>query len=133
QATRFFAADTGRALRRWDQERGVGDMAFSPDGKTLAQVISGRIHFRDVATGKAVPPVQALPAYVMTVGFAADGWTRFTSCADGRTAWWDPLSGKQQTPLQAPPAEFAGRSRMLLGAAFTAAAKKAALVDATGR
>src|SRR5262249_1646691 len=50
--TRFFAADTGRELRRWDDDCSICHLAFSPDGKVLAQVARYRIQLRDAATGR---------------------------------------------------------------------------------
>jgi RNA polymerase sigma factor (sigma-70 family) len=131
-ATLFLAADTGKQLRRWEKDIAVHGMAFSPDGKTLAQVAAHVIRLRDATTGKAALEVPHLPDYVMSVEFDQDGKTLVASCRNGHTSRWDPFSGKQLAPFQAPPQAFAGPAEMLLGAALTRGGKKAALVDAKG-
>jgi WD40 repeat protein len=131
-ATLFLAADTGEQLRRWEKDIAVHGMAFSPDGKTLAQVAAHVIRLRDATTGKAALEVPHLPDYVMSVEFDQEGKTLVASCRNGHTARWDPLSGKQLSPFQAPPPAFVGPAEMLLAAALTQGGKKAALVDANG-
>jgi WD40 repeat protein len=130
--TRFFAADTGRELRNWHEDAWVEHLAFSPDGKTLAQVARERIRLRDVATGKPAFPMPGLPEYAMSVRFRADGKGLVVSCFGGSTGSWGPLSGRRLAALRAPPKGFSGRAEMLLGAALTADGKKAALVDGRG-
>src|SRR5262249_45044175 len=56
--TLFFAAATGRELRRRDEAGYTSRMAFSPNGKVLAQVQDEVIRLRDATTGK---PVMEMP------------------------------------------------------------------------
>jgi len=104
-------------------------MAYSPDGKTLAHVVAGRIRLRDATTGKPVLDVPGLPAYDLSVRFAPDGKTLIASCSSGDTGSWDPVTGRPVSPSRGPPAGFAGHSEMLLETALTADSRRAALVD----
>jgi len=130
--TLFFAAATGRELRRWDENSYTTQLAYSPDGKVLAQAECGVIRLRDAATGKLALQMPTLPGYVMAVAFAPGGKRLIASCFGGDTGFWEPLTGPQLVPLQGPPKGFAGHPDMLLGTALTADGKKAALVDAKG-
>jgi WD40 repeat protein len=130
--TRFFEADTGREVEHWDEERGVNGIAYSPNGKVLAQVTNNIIRPRDAKTGKTIGNWPGLEEYVLAVRFSPDGKTLTTICFGGGSASWEPLTGKQLRPLQGPPPGFAGRTAMLLAAAFTTDATSAALVDHKG-
>lgn len=137
--TLFFAAATGRELRRWhDADEWAYHVAFSPDGKILAQQnLSGVIHLRDAATGQRIGPSLGLADYVLATRFAADGKTLMAHIADGRTGFWNPLTGEQRGPWQAPPKDFALpyyrlRRDRFQGIALTADGTKAAQVDAKG-
>jgi WD40 repeat protein len=129
--TRFLAAATGRELRRWE-DGGASQLAISPDGKTLAQVTSGRIRLRDAVTGELVGTAPGLPEHVTSVRFAPDGRSLLTSCQGGQSAFWDSLTGRPLAAFRPPPEGFAGPADMLLGAALSADGRKAALVDARG-
>jgi WD40 repeat protein len=127
--TVFFAAATGRELRRWNEDGYTSRLAFSPDGKVLAQA-SDRVRLRDAVTEKPVGEMPGLPDRALSVTFAPDGKALTVSCWGGLTGSWDPLAGRHLGPLHAPPRTFAGRAEMLLGTALTAGGGKAALVDA---
>jgi len=129
--TLFFAAATGRELRRWDEVSYTSRMAFSPDGKILAQAQGGVIRLRDAATGKSLLRTP-LPDYVMSVRFTPDERTLLTSCWGGQTGTWQPFSGEPRGALNGPPEGFAGRADMILGTALSTDGKRAALVDARG-
>ena len=129
--TLFFAAATGE-LRRWDEDSYTTGLAFSPDGKMLAQAGAGVIRLRNVVTGKPALSAPGLPHYVMSVRLAPDGKTLMASCWGGQTGLWDALTGKPLAPFRALPQDFAGHADMLLGTALTGDGKKAALVDAKG-
>lgn len=127
----FFAAATGRELGRWEGDPRTSYLAFSPDGKILAQA-SDRIRLWDAVTGKPVGQMPGLPDLALSVAFAPDGKALVVSCWGGLTGSWDPLTGRQLGPLQPPPKTFADRAEMLLGTALTADGQRAALVDAEG-
>jgi RNA polymerase sigma factor (sigma-70 family) len=129
--TLFFAAATGRELRRWDEIGYTIRMSYSPDGKILAQAQDGLVRLRDATTGK---PVQELPIpnSIMSVRFTPDERTLLASCWGGRTGTWKSLTGEQRSTLKGPPEGFAGRADMLLGTALSTDGKRAALVDARG-
>jgi RNA polymerase sigma factor (sigma-70 family) len=131
--TVFFAADTGRELRRWnDDDRGTTHMAFSPDGKVLAQATSRVLRLRDATTGKPLGPTSGLPGSVLALRFAQDGNTLIASCMGGRTGLWDPLTGKPLAPSQDPPKDFSPCMELYPGTALTADGRKAALIDGKG-
>ena len=129
--TLFFAAATGRELRSWGDVSYTNRMAFSPDGKILAQAQRGVIRLRDAVTGK--PLVRTpLPDYVLSVRFTPDERTLLTSCWGGQTGTWQPFSGEPRSVLNGPPEGFAGRADMILGTALSTDGKRAALVDVRG-
>jgi RNA polymerase sigma factor (sigma-70 family) len=134
-ATLLFAADTGRERRHWIEEDVLTPthLAFSPDGKILAQVREGVIRLRDTATGKLIPTTPGLPSGVTAVRFLGDGKTLQTSCLAGRTGLWDAFTGQPLAPFQDPPKDIV-HSRMdtWQRAALTADGRKTALVDADG-
>src|SRR5262249_19537990 len=133
--TLFFAADTGRELRHWNvDDPSTTQMAFSPDGKVLAQEHFGVIRLRDAMTGKPLGPVPGVPGSVLAVRFTRDGKALTASCLGGRTGSWDPLTGAVLAPVHGPPQDFELRPRMDLDQRIplTADGRKAALVDAKG-
>jgi WD40 repeat protein len=131
--TLFFAAATGEELRRWEEgDQYTMQLAFSPDGKIVAQALSEVIRLRDAKTGKPIVPDLGLPNYCMAVRFGRDGNELIAGCLGGRTGTWDPLTGEPLTPMRDPPEGFGRRTDMLLGPALTAYGERAALVNAEG-
>jgi RNA polymerase sigma factor (sigma-70 family) len=133
--TVFFSADTGRELRRWDDNGGhTTHMTYSPDGKVLAQAMSGVIRLRDATTGNLLGPAPEIPAGVLAVRFGRDGKALTASCLGGRTGSWDALTGEPLASVHGPPPDFDLGPRMDLfqRIAVTADGRKAALADATG-
>src|SRR5207302_614215 len=94
-------------------------MAFSPDGKVLAQAEFGVIRLRDATTGKAVLEMPGLGNRVMSVRFTPDRHTLVASCWGGQTGTWQPLTGEPRSVPKGPPEGFAGRADMLLGTALS--------------
>ncbi len=131
--TQFFAAATGEKLRRWDEGNNFTvQLAFSPDGKVLAQVQSGVIRLRNAQTGKPLMPVLGLPDYVTAVRFSRDAKVLIASCCGGRIGSWNPLTGEPLTPLHDLPEGFGRRTDVLLGTALTAHGERAALANLQG-
>jgi WD40 repeat protein len=129
--TIFFAAATGRELRRWNEPGYTSRMAFSPDGKILAQAQNGLIRLRDATTGKPVHEAP-IPSSILSVRFTPDERNLMASCWGGQTGTWQSLTGEQRNTLKGPPEGFAGRADMLLGTALSNNGKRAALVDVKG-
>ncbi|HEY7158618.1 MAG TPA: hypothetical protein VH575_32035, partial [Gemmataceae bacterium] len=132
--TLFFSAATGQELPRWDEsDDHANQMAFSPDGKILAQAMSGVLRLRDVKTGKPSVPVRGLPNSCMAVRFSRDGKSLIAGCRGGRIGKWNPLTGAPLTPLRDPPEGFGRQApAALLGTTLTAHGERAALVNADG-
>jgi RNA polymerase sigma factor (sigma-70 family) len=129
---RFFETATGKDLRRWDEDKHVSLLAFSPNGKVLAVAADEVIRFQDCVSGKAILHLRDVPSSILSVGFV-DGASRlFTGAQNGSIAFWDPSTGAQCSAFQPPPKQFAGRPEMLLAPALTVDGKKAALVDRNG-
>jgi RNA polymerase sigma factor (sigma-70 family) len=127
--TLFLAAATGQELRRWDEGNSwTNALAYSPDGKVLAQAMPDVIRLREVATGKPMVQIQGLPDRVMAVAFDRAGNRLIASCLGGRTAFADPLTGAQVAALQSPQSFDHWEDTLTL----TADGTKAALIDAKG-
>jgi RNA polymerase sigma factor (sigma-70 family) len=127
--TMLLDADTGKVLRRWGNVGSVENMAFSPDGKALAQCCGDVIDLRDPLTGKPMLGIERLPDWVLSVGFAADGKSLITGCRDGRVFSWDSLTGKLLKRFPDPPPDVIPHPRHTYGANFTADGTKASLMD----
>ncbi len=130
-----LAAGTGRrtaggAIALWDLESGdeigridglvsadrdrrgampMQALAYSPDGRTLAVLLDGRVQLVELATGKSRGqlPFAALTdatadRQVVSLGslaFAPDGRTLAVGCANGAVRRFDLRSGRQLPPL----------------------------------
>jgi WD40 repeat protein len=83
----------------------VCDLAFSPDGRTLAVATSyaSEIELRDVATGAKVGVLDAHTDNARAVAYSPDGATVFTGAADGTIRLWDPRSSRLRATLPPPP------------------------------
>jgi WD40 repeat protein len=127
---RFHAASNGNEVRSWDSKGYTHQLAFSPDGKVLAQACSGMIRLSDVATGKPAVRVPRLPNGVTAIVFSPAGQTLIASCWGGPTGFWDPLTGKPRKRLQGPPTGFAPLPGWMIPTALTPDGKTAATLDA---
>ena len=133
--TVFFAAETGKEVRRWAEGsvvNRVSHMAFSPDGKTLA--LGGgqkAVDLRDAETGKPVLDMPGLTSGSTAVQFTQDGKAISTNWR-GNVALWDSLNGKQLGLLTAPPAEVTPVP-VFGSTCFTADCKKAATINQKGK
>lgn len=131
--TVFFAAATGEELRRWDEGNdSTMQLAFSPDGKILAQAKSNVIRLREAVTGKPIVPDLGLPYACMAVRFSRDGKSLIAGCHGGRTGIWNPLTGEPLTPVRDPPECFGRKSDTSLGPALTPQGERVALANLEG-
>ncbi|HTU94064.1 MAG TPA: WD40 repeat domain-containing protein [Gemmataceae bacterium] len=86
---------SGQTLRRIETgPSGLRDLAFSPDGRTLAATTADGFHLWDLATGKEVfrrPLPSDLPGYpfATSLTFLPDGGRLATGLWDGTTLIWD--------------------------------------------
>jgi WD40 repeat protein len=86
-------------------------LAYSPDGRTLAALLDGRVVLVEVATGKPrgqftfAPPAPAGPynqgVTLGALAFSPDGKTLAAGCPDGAVRRFDLLAGRELTPLPA--------------------------------
>jgi WD40 repeat protein/tetratricopeptide (TPR) repeat protein len=68
----------------------VSDVAFSPDGKTLAMASrSGNVHLWDVATGELLETLKGHSGTVRAVGFSPDGRTLASGSEDQTVRLWN--------------------------------------------
>jgi len=105
------SADAGGTVVLWDPVKGterlrlrmpggVGHLAFSADGRTLAGSY-GMAHLWDVASGRELATTAAAHKGAVTqVLFAPGGRTLVTASDDGTVRLWDPATGRQRRALQ---------------------------------
>ena len=90
---RLWQTATGKELWRLEKHDGGADVAFSPDGRTLAT--SGRNPLLwEVATGKERHQFRGHDGHVTSVSFSPDGRLLASSSWEDRTALvWDLTGG----------------------------------------
>jgi len=96
---------TGRAVRR---VAGLGDpakarrkgwfpqVAFAPDGKTLAASEDGALRLWESETGQEIRRIRGVKGTVQSLRFAPDGKT-LAGTDDGRVLLWDVATGREQS------------------------------------
>jgi WD40 repeat protein len=87
---------SGKQLRSLNSPFGVGAVAFSPDGRTLAGgSADGTIILWDARSGKRPRILDGHSDVVKSVAFSPDGKTLASGSADGTVKLWDLASGKE--------------------------------------
>lgn len=95
KAIRLWDSKSGQLLRTLlGAEEGSCDIAFSPDGKTLAAASSGRVQRWAVADGKELPAFKGHDGAIYLVLYSNDGSILATAGADRTARLWDAATGK---------------------------------------
>jgi WD40 repeat protein/serine/threonine protein kinase len=79
--------------------RGVLDIAFSPDGSTLASAGDGGARLWRVATGEEIAPLTG--ESLTALSFSPDGKTVATADQGGKVVLWDPSANAERAVLSA--------------------------------
>jgi WD40 repeat protein len=79
------------------------ELAFAPDGKTLAVASGSTLRFWDTTTGKELPLTDGHRGPVSNLGLSADGNRALTRGADGMIRRWDVTDGRQLGEFGEPP------------------------------
>jgi WD40 repeat protein len=98
---RVFDASTGekRAVLE-EHESTIGDLRFSPDGKTLATGhVNGAVKLWDLSSGRTVRTLGRAAAAVNSLAFAPGGREVATAGLDGVVRLWDVDSGRERLAL----------------------------------
>jgi len=121
---------SGRDLRRWHFDGGLGVVRFSPDGRSLAGIEIGGLTLRvwEVASGRLMTTLSA-PSALSFFNWSADGRFVATGCMNGEIDLWDMASGRQKVRMDghvnrvtglafSPPRRFAGQRELGQNGAF---------------
>lgn len=93
---RIWDTETGEQKQHLDIVKGGGGLAFSPDGKLLADYTnSGHIQLFDVDTGRQFSTLVHPTARIRTVDFSSDMLTLASTSEDGSIRIYNILTGEQ--------------------------------------
>jgi WD40 repeat protein/tetratricopeptide (TPR) repeat protein len=83
----------------------IDDLAFSPDGKTLAMASrEGNVHLWDIGTGKLLDTLRGHSSHVHAVAFSPDGRTLASGSSDQTLRLWN--AETQRELMQIDPGRF---------------------------
>ena len=106
---RLLNLATGAEIWRKDTRPWLAfDLAFSPDGRTLAVVgtlpgranANGELHLWESATGKQVRRFEGHRSPIHCVAFSSDGRMLATGSSDNTVRVWEVASGRERQSLQ---------------------------------
>jgi WD40 repeat protein len=85
------------------KEPNCRDLAFAPDGQTLASIANDRVRLWDAAMGTELRLLPAMPLPPLALVFAGDGQTLYVADTRGTMYRFDPGTGQQRGPPYALP------------------------------
>jgi RNA polymerase sigma factor (sigma-70 family) len=90
-------------IRSYGGVGGPNNVAFSPDGKQLAEGLpTNTVRLWEVASGKEIIPVSGHQGGVGALSVSPDGKTLFTYGSDNTIRQWDMTSGKELRQVKLP-------------------------------
>ncbi len=95
---RLYTADGSDELRALDDPHGSAaatQLAFAPDGNTLAVVFGLRVHLFAVPDGTEKMVLRGHTNYIHALGFMPDGHALVSAGADGVVRVWDAATGAE--------------------------------------
>jgi WD40 repeat protein len=105
----------------------IKDIAFSPDGKTLASAsLDKTIKLWSVATGQPVLSLEGHKNRCLTVAYSPDGLTLASGDDEGEIRLWDASTGRPGLVIHAP-ADLPGQGGAVQGLVFLADGKTLAV------
>ena len=93
----------GPAVARVYSQLGAATMAFSPDGKVIAEGLqNSTVRLWGVSTGKETLPLSGHHGGISSLSVSPDGKTLTTHAADGTVRRWDMATGKELSQFKVP-------------------------------
>src|SRR5262249_28628705 len=97
---RLLEPETLKELRKLAGSKGVSNLRWSPDSKTVAASRDGSIHLWDPGTGVEIRPLEGHECFVEAVCWSPDGKIVCSGSWDETIRLWDPGTGKLRRTLQ---------------------------------